>query len=351
VSTRLEPDQKASHFMKNLRLLPLVLVATALLVAAGCGGGEQTVPADAVAVVDGTVIPKSELESLMARAKKSYESQQRDFPKAGTPEYQSLQTQAVAFLVQREEYEKEAGSLGVEITDEDVDKRVEEVKKQYFAGNQKELEKQIAQQGYTLETFAADIRSQLVSEAIYERVTAEVKTADADVTKYYNENKAQYEVPESREVRHILVKTKAQADGLYAELQGGADFAALAKKHSLDPGSKDAGGKLTITRGQTVAPFDATAFLLKQGQLSKPVKTEFGYHLIEPISAVKPAATTPIAQVKGQIQAQLEEQTKNDAIQEWADEVQKDYAKKVAYATGFAPPDTSSDSDDSTHGG
>ncbi len=160
------------------------------------------------------------------------------------------------------------------------------------------------------------------------------------MTKYYNENKSQYEVPESREVRHILVKTKTQADDLYKQLEAGADFAVLAKKYSLDPGSKDNGGKLTITRGQTVAPFDATAFLLPKGQLSRPVKTEFGFHLIEPLSGVKPATTTPIAQVKGQIQSQLEEQTKNDAIQKWADEVQKDYAKKVAYATGFAPPDT-----------
>ncbi len=112
----------------------------------------------------------------MARAKKSYESQQRDFPKAGTPEYQSLQTQAVAFLVQREEYEKEAGSLGVDVTEEEVDKRVDEVRKQYFSGNQKELEKQIKQQGYTLDTFRADIRAQLVSEAIYEEVTKDVKT-------------------------------------------------------------------------------------------------------------------------------------------------------------------------------
>jgi foldase protein PrsA len=337
--------------MTRFRLLPLLLVAVAMLVAAGCGSDTQSVPDDAVAVVDGTVIPRTELDALMARAKQGYESQQRDFPKAGTPEYQSLQTQAVAFLVQREEYEKEAGSLGIDVSDEDVDKRVEEVKKQYFKGNQKELEKQIKAQGYTLETFRADIRAQLVSEAIYEQVTKDVKTDDAAVTKYYNENKAQYEVPESREVRHILVKTKAQANDLYDQLKAGADFATLAKKYSLDPGSKDSGGKLTITRGQTVAPFDATAFLLPKGQLSRPVKTEFGYHLIEPLSAVKPASTTPIAQVKGQIQSQLEEQSKNDAIQKWADEVQKDYESKVAYAAGFAPPDTGGDTSTDGSGG
>lgn len=326
--------------MKSLRLLPLLLLAVGVLVAAGCGGSEQSVPADAVAVVDGTVIPRSELDSLMARAKTSYEAQQRDFPKAGTPEYQSLQTQAVAFLVQREQYEKEAEKLGIDLSEDEVDKRVEEVKKQYFDGSQKQLEKQIKEQGYTPESFRADLRAQLASEKIYEEVTKEVTTDDADVTAYYNENKAQYQVPESREVRHILVKTKAQAESIYQQLKAGADFAALAKKHSLDPGSKDNGGKLTIARGQTVAPFDATAFLLKKGQISKPIKTEFGYHVIEPVSNVKPESVTPIAQVKGQIQSQLEEETKNAAIQEWADEVQKEYATKVSYASGFAPPAT-----------
>ena len=84
-------------------------------------------------------------------------------------------------------------------------------------------------------------------------------------------------------MRHILVKTKAQADDLYAQLQGGADFAALAKKFSEDTGSKANGGKLTISKGQTVAPFDQTAFLLKKNAISKPVKTEFGYHIIQPL--------------------------------------------------------------------
>ena len=110
-----------------------------------------------------------------------------------------------------------------------------------------------------------DIRAQLVSEKIFDEVTKDVKVTDAaDRRTTTTKNKAQYSQPESRDVRHILVKTKAQADELYSQLKAGADFAALAKKFSEDTGSKANGGKLTISKGQTVAPFDKTAFQLKK---------------------------------------------------------------------------------------
>ena len=80
-----------------------------------------------------------------------------------------------------------------------------------------------------------DIRAQIVSEKIFAEVTRKVKVTDKQVEDYYTKNKAQYSQPESREVRHILVKTKAKADDLYAQLQGGADFAALAKKSRRTP--------------------------------------------------------------------------------------------------------------------
>ena len=255
--------------MKRSLTFAAAALAVLTLVAAGCGDSDE-VPADAVAVVDGTTITRAELDDLLARAKKSYAAQKREFPKAGTPEYQSLQTQAVAFLVQREEYAREAGKLEIEVTEAQVDKKVDEVKKQYFANDQKKLVKGLADQGYTVATLREDIVSQLTTEAIYANVTKDVKVTDDALQKYYDENKKNYTVAESRAVRHILVKTKAEADKLQAQLEGGADFAVLAKQSSLDPGSKDQGGKLTITRGQTVAPFDKAAFALKTNELSAP---------------------------------------------------------------------------------
>lgn len=336
--------------MKRSLALAAAALAAVTLVAAGCGGSDE-VPADAVAVVDGTTITRSSLDGLLARAKKSYTAQKRAFPKAGTSEYQSLQTQAVAYLVQREEYAREADKLGIDVTDQQIAKKVDEVKKQYFGGSQAKFEKGLADQGYTKATLEEDIRSQLLTEGIYKKVTSDAKVTDADVKSYYEKNRANYTVPESRSVRHILVKTKADADRIRAQLVNGGDFAALAKANSIDPGSKDAGGKLTVSKGQTVAPFDKAAFSLDTNELSQPIKTQFGYHLIQPLGAVKPGSVTPFAQVKDQIKTQLESETKNTAVNKWVADVEKEYKDKVQYAAGFEPPDTSTTTGQTTTSG
>jgi parvulin-like peptidyl-prolyl isomerase len=235
------------------------------------------------------------------------------------------------------------------VTDKQIDARLQQILKQYFGGDKKKYEKQLKEQGLTEKQVRNDIRAQIVSEKIFEQVTKDVKVTDSDIEAYYTKNKTQYSQPQSRDVRHILVKTKKQADDLYAQLQNGGDFAALAKKFSEDTGSKANGGKLTISKGQTVAPFDATAFLLKKNEISKPVKTEFGYHIIQPLSDVKPAKTTPLKDVKESIRQQLQQTKKNEAMTKWVDELKKDYKDKVSYAAGFSPPpDAKSTTTDAT---
>lgn len=338
--------------MKSSRstlFLAAALAALVGLVAAGCGGNDD-IPADAVAVVDGTAITKVSLDDLIGRAKKSYASQKRAFPKAGTQDYQSLQTQAVAYLVEREEYAQEGKALGVEVTDKQIDKRVTEITKQYFGGDKAKLQKQLKTQGYTDAAFRADVVAQVLSEGVTKKVTADVKVTDADIKKYYAENQAQYTVAKSRDVRHILVKTKTQADDVYTQLKGGADFAVLAKKSSLDPGSKDNGGKLTISKGQTVAPFDKVAFSLAADELSKPVKTEFGWHVIQAVGPVKPGSTTLLEDVEAQIKTTLEDKKKQDAAAKWATDTKAKYKDKVTYATGYEPPATTTDTSTETSG-
>ena len=305
---------------------------------AGCGGGSDKVPADAVAVVDGTEIKRSDYDQIVAQAKKSYKNQKREFPKAGSQEFQTLKNQVVQFLVQREQFEQQAKALDVEITEKQVDARLAQIQKQYFGGDRKKFEKQLKDQGLTEAQVRKDIRSQIVSEKIFAEVTGKVKVTDKQVEDYYAKNKSQYSQPESREVRHILVKTRAKADDVYNQLKGGGDFTALAKKYSEDTGSKANGGKLTISKGQTVAPFDQTAFLLKTNEISKPVKTEFGFHIIQPLGEVKPAKVTPLKEVQDSIRQQLAQTKKNEAMTKWVEDLKKDYEDKISYAVGFTPP-------------
>ena len=309
-----------------------------LVALAGCGGGSDKVPADAVAVVDGTEIKRSDYDQIVAQAKKSYKNQKREFPKAGSQEFQTLKNQVVQFLVQREQFEQQAAALDVEITEKQVDDRLAQIQKQYFGGDKKKFEKQLKDQGLTEAQVRKDIRSQIVSEKIFAEVTGKVKVTDKQVEEYYAKNKSQYSQPESREVRHILVKTRAKADDIYNQLKAGADFAALAKKFSEDTGSKANGGKLTISKGQTVAPFDQTAFLLKKNEISKPVKTEFGFHIIQPLGDVKAAKVTPLKEVQDSIRQQLAQTKKNEAMTKWVEDLKKDYEDKISYAVGFTPP-------------
>jgi parvulin-like peptidyl-prolyl isomerase len=330
-------------------MLAAAALAVLTVVAAGCGGTDE-VPPDAVAVVDGTPISKSTLDELLTRTKKTYSAQKRQFPKAGTSEYQALQTQAVAFLVQRAEYAREADKLGVKVTDAQIQQKVDGVKKQYFGGNEKKFEAGLKAQSYTLAALRDDARAQLVSEGIYKDITGNVKISDAEAQQYYDQNIDRYKVAESRVVRHILVKTKDEADQIRSEIENGADFATLAKEKSQDPGSKDQGGKLTVSKGQTVAPFDKAAFSLDTNQLSEPVKTQYGYHLIQPLTDVKKGRVTPFTEVRTQIKSQLMQQKQGNVVSQWVSKVEKEYKGKVSYATGYEPPDTTTTGTGTTSG-
>jgi foldase protein PrsA len=253
-----------------------------------------------------------------------------------------LRNQALDLLVTQCEYKQEAQELDVKVSDKEVDDRLAQIKKQYFSGDEKKYEAQLKAQGLTDEQVHEDIRSQLLSEKIFKDVTSDVKVTDAEIHKYYTEHPQLYAQPESRDIRHILVKGKAKADQLYAQLKAGASFAALAKKNSTDPGSKDQGGKLTISKGQTVPEFDKTAFALKTNELSKPVKTQYGWHIIQAMSNVKPRKTTPEKQVKESIRQQLLQQKRNEEMTKWVNDTKKDYESKIDYQVGYAPPTTAS---------
>jgi foldase protein PrsA len=328
--------------MKLLRFLPVALLLALVLVAAGCGGGSKSVPASAVARVGNDTITKDQFNFLLAGAQRTYKARKAAFPKPGTTSYKSLQDQAMQYLVQQAELEQKAKDLGVTVTDKDVAARLTQIKKQYFGGKQATYLKQLKAQGLTEPQLKLDLQAQILSEKLYTAVTGKLKVSNAEITAYYNANKTQYGTAESRDVRHILVNNKKLADSLESQLKAGASFAALAKKYSKDPGSAKTGGKLTITKGQTVPQFDKTAFALKTNQISPPVHTQYGWHIIQALSAVRPAKTTPLAAVRAQISQQLLQTKRTAAMTKWLNDVKTSFAKQISYQAGYVPASTAS---------
>jgi parvulin-like peptidyl-prolyl isomerase len=328
--------------------LPIALIFALVLIASGCGGSSASVPSNAVAKVGSDTITKAQFNFLIEGAKRSYKARKTPFPKPGTTQFKQLQDQAMSYLVQQDELEQEAKKLGITITDKDVANRLKQLKQQYFQGNEKAYQAALKQQGLTEPALKQDLHAQLLSEKLYNKITAKTKVTSADIKNYYDENKAQYGTQASRDVRHILVNNKSLADKLETQLKNGADFASLAKKYSKDPGSAKLGGKLTITKGQTVAEFDKEAFALKTNEISPPVHTQYGWHIIQALSPVKPATTTPLSKVKTQIQQQLLQTKKTDAMTKWLNDVKKDFAKKIHYQVGYAPASTATTTEPGT---
>src|SRR5262249_51339976 len=149
--------------------------------------------------------------------------------------------------------------------------------------------------------------------------------------------------PSTRAVQEILVgkNKQALANQIYSQLAGGADFATLAKKYSQDPGSKDKGGNFTATKGSDVPEFDAAVFnpKAKTGALIKPVKTaQYGWFVIKPVAAIKPASTTPETKAVAQIRKQLNQQKQQQLASDWMQKIAKNYCSgHISYANGYEP--------------
>ncbi|MFL5971638.1 MAG: peptidylprolyl isomerase [Gaiellaceae bacterium] len=323
------------------RVFFTVFLALGLAVfAVGCGsddGGSDAVPTNSVAVVGDQSIPKSEFDDLITYAKRSYDAQKRPFPKVGTPEYVQLRDQAMTFLVQRTQFEVKADELDIDVSDEAVDKRIDQYIKERHQGDKKKFDAELKSQGLSPEQARDIIRANLVQEAIFNKVTKDVKVNDEQVKAHYDKNKAQYGTPETRPVRHVLVKEKALADDLYAQLKAGGDWNAIAKKHSQDPASKNEGGKMTATKGQLVPEFEQTAFTIGDNGISKPVKTQYGWHIIQALGPVKKSQSTPFAQVQEAIRQQLLQENRNKEMEKWVADMRKDLEGETTYQTGYKP--------------
>jgi foldase protein PrsA len=322
------------------KLLPVLLLALGATLVAACGSSDssKTVPPGAVALVGDKAIEKADLDRLLAQTKTNYEAQKQEFPQVGTPQYETLKSTLLNGLVQQSQWEQAGAAMGVRVSGKEIDTQLIALKQQYFKGDEDKFKAELDKQGLTVEQLREQLHARVLSDKIYSAVIKKVKVTDAEIKAYYDNHKPQYMQPESREVRHILVKKKSLADELYAQLKNGGDFGQLARKYTQDEASKADGGNFTAYKGKTVAEFDKFVFAAKKGDLSNPIKTEFGWHLIEVLSEIKPPAPQPLADAKDTISSTLLQQQQNQALKVWVKDAQSKY--EVTYAPGYAPAST-----------
>jgi foldase protein PrsA len=315
-------------YVSAVLALVAVMLVSAFVVACG-----DSVPQGAVAKVGDGVVTQDQFNAIIKQAKAQAKAQGQSFPKTGTADYDQYAARVVDYLVTQELINQAATGYRVNVTDKQVQKRIDQILKAY--GGKKKVAAILKQQGMTWKDLDQLMKYQLVSQAVYNKVIKSAKVSDKQIAAYFNKNKSQYGTPESRTTRHILVKTKAEAEQVRAQLEAGASWKDIAKQYSTDPSTKNNGGALgAVQTGQMVPAFEKAAFALKLNEISQPVKTQFGWHIIEVTKIVK-AKKASLAKAKASIKATLLAQKEQTVWQKWLAKAKKDAA--LAYAAGFNP--------------
>jgi len=322
--------------MRPLRLLPTVALVATLVVAGGCGGGgsKRALPPDVAAVVGTDTISKAELNELLAETKRRDIAKGATFPKVGTKDYEETRANALDYLIRVSEYEQKLVELkGEPVTKAEVDAKLEAEKKQLFGELPQHFEPELAKAGLTVAEFRQGLRDGLVQDHLFKAVTRSTTVTTAELRQVYEKNKSTYTRPATREVRHILVASKALADRLEQQLRNGADFAALAEKYSKDTASAGLGGKITITQGHSIAEFEQAAFKLKTNEISAPVRSRYGWHIIEAIAPPTVGSATPFGEVESQLRTSVLRTKKQAAWTRFLAETKKEFAKTLRVAS------------------
>jgi len=195
------------------------------------------------------------------------------------------------------------------VTDDEIAKREDDLKANFPNGSWDEM---LKARGLSEDDVKQALREQIIlDKALATRVTV----TPAQVKSYFDKNHAAFDKAEQIKARHILVKDMATAQKVEAALKSGQNFNDVAKQYSIDPGSKDKGGELGFfRRGQMVPAFDQVAFSMKVGQISQPVKSPFGYHIIQ-VEAIQPAEKATLASATPRITDMLRQQQEAPLIQ------------------------------------
>jgi foldase protein PrsA len=352
---------------RMLRLFPaLGAFFVAAILVAGCG---DSVPANAVASVDGDAISRTDFTHWMgiaaatsqggAGAKVAY--QPPDFaacvatktktapkPAKGQPaptaaqlrtqckqEYEGLRDQVMQFLILQKWVDGEAADQGVKVSKAEADKQFATARKQSFP-KEADFQAFLKNSGMTLGDAQFQVRFNTVYTKLREKaVKNAAKVTPKDIQAFYNKNRARFATPLTRDLRVVLTRTKAKADQAKAALQGGRSWSSVAKQFSIDPASKAQGGVLSgIAKGQQEKAFDDAIFSAPKGKLSGPVKTQFGYYVFQ-VQKTTPASQQSLKQATPAIRQQLDAQNKQKADDEFNQSLRKKWKARTNCRAGF----------------
>lgn len=315
-------------------------IMTFMFSIAGCNMIEKTPEAIAnstVAVVNGEKITRGDLDKnpytmqLLSQAKQQYgEDYEKNEEAVNT--IKSQKEQILEDMITNKIIEQKAKELKL-LPDEkklktDMNNQIAQIKKQQFGNSTEQFDAALKAQGFTEDSFKSmylsQLREQQMQQKVSDSITKNIKITDKQIEDYYKANQDKYtELPNKMHLAHILVKTKAEAEKVKTRLDKGEDFSKVAKEVSQDTATKNKGGDLGTIKyddSQYDAQFMAGAKALKGGEISDPVQSSFGYHIIKCIDKVK-YPVKPLSKVKDEIKKQLESDQKSKLVsqklQQW----------------------------------
>ena len=218
-----------------------------------------------VAIVNGDKISKDSYKEEMS------------FYGAMLASRQNLKNSIVQMMVQDKLIADDMKANKLEVSDKDVNESFLNSVKQF--GGQEQFDKMLDDYNMDVEKFKETVKKDLMYQKHKEWFEKEHPVTDEEIKQYYEDNKDQFA---KRDASHILVDNEKTAKEIKEKLDKGEDFAALAKEYSKDTANADNGGNLgEFSKGQMVKEFEDAAFALKEGEISEPIKTQFGYHIIK----------------------------------------------------------------------
>ena len=316
--------------MKKIKkIIATIAILTIAVSAMGCKMIEKTPEAiqkTVLATVGDEKITKGDLDKQIdAQLKQQLGEDYASNDKVKDQVKQAKQ-QGLDNLVTQSILLQKATELNLKPSDDEINSKIDETMNGYKTQYPEEgqFESALQQAGITMDELKESIKKGIILDAVQTDILKDVAVTDDEVQTYYDENKeSKYTVGAGATAAHILVADEETAKSLKAKLDAGADFATLAKENSTDPGSKDKGGSygfMPYNSKEFITEFMDAFKILKEGEVSAPVKSQFGYHLIK-ATGLKGSEVIPFNQVKDQIKVALLQEkqatTFNSKIEEW----------------------------------